>query len=179
MKITLKKFVALFLIICLCFSNVMMSFASSFSPDYSIDIAKYSAMSDDELKTLFIEKYGLSESDASELVFLKNKAESEQLTNNIALYGSLPTDAEIGDTYWMDYYINFDTISDTSDVFNSLVKAGVPAVAASVIAAGIFLEMTQGEKHNSVHVRVEYYYGPNNDGVVMWNYRRVEWGWNA
>lgn len=154
-------------------------------PGQIIDAAAYGAMGDEELKAALV-KIGISEAEAARLVQLKVETERQQ--ENQAAYGSIggvgagairpysfPSNPSVGDTCWVDYYVELSDVSDAAKIYSAAVAAGVNPAAATVVAAAALVYYADHPVQHGIHVKVEYYYGPNNDGVIMWTYRRVTW----
>lgn len=135
-----------------------------------IDMQYYENLNDIQLKQEFL-KMGFSEQDADTLIVLKNvdlcKEQSKMSTR------AFPSNPSIGTTYTQVVKVSVKTVSTISDVYSALTAASVPSFVASIIAGRIFNLIMENVGINGVKVTIEYYYGPDNDGEIRWNYRRV------
>lgn len=140
--------------------------------DY-IDMQYFLNLDDEQLKQEFLDM-NVSEQDADWLIQLRNSD-----SNNMQLYAStgaraFPGNPSIGDTHTDRFKIPASVgTNGVTAIAAYLVGLGVINGVAVIVAPMIYDTICENVGIDGVEVTIEYYYGPDNDGEVRWNYRRV------
>ncbi len=93
-----------------------------------------------------------------------------------SLSRGFPKNPYIGQKYTATYRVHFSTITMTvSGIAGALIKGGVGAGIAVVLASAILNEWQENLDAKGVEVSIQYVYGETNDGVLGWNMGRQSW----
>ena len=99
----------------------------------------------------------------------------QKVTYGITRSG-FPSNPKEGDWYYNTFDIHISTITLTvAGIAGALIKGGVTAAVALVLAEAILNEITEDSGYEKIVVTQSFRYGMTNDGVLGWNYGPVTW----
>lgn len=87
-----------------------------------------------------------------------------------------PSNPEEGNEHYETFDIHLSTINLTvAGIAGALIKGGVGAAIALVLAQAIMNEITEDSNYEAIRVTICYRHGITNDGYPGWNYGPITW----
>ena len=164
MKKSFKVFVS---IVCVC-----AIFISSYTPVLAASMYSRSEISlgvNDNQLIQMMRDMGLTDEEMSYIMKLEYERREKSTSGQISTM-AFPKNPYIGQRHTERYSLHWSTITMTiSGVAGALIKGGVGAGLALVLAGAIMNEYEERLDSKGVTITVQYVYGETNDGLLGWN----------